>query len=109
MEQSLIAAASLAISQLINKRVAPAALELSEIGVDQNRALNAFVAGSSGVPAGFGGHPRQSFKQGVGIALKVRFPGSSVIAVKPVPAGIQGRVRRLPCLIVGISAVNPGD
>src|SRR3977135_1793819 len=42
------------------------------------------------------------------MAPKMSPPGSSIVAVKSIPACVQGRVRRLPCLIVGISTANPG-
>ena len=60
MKKALVTIATLAIAQLINERVAPAALELRQVGIHQDYPLRAFAADiGHRVPTCFGCHPWQ--------------------------------------------------
>src|ERR1700730_9119624 len=109
MKEPLVAAASFTFSQFINKRVSPTTLELREIGIYQNCALNSFLCETRGVPAGFGRHARPGLQLIVRVTPEVSFPGSSVLAVESIPIAVQRGIGGLPCLVVDISSANPGD
>src|SRR5579862_3633274 len=110
MEQPLVTAASFAVPQLINERVAPAALKLRQISIDENGALRV-LAPDAGyrIPARLGRYARQRLQPSGRVTLEMVAPSGAVIAEKPVPRAIEHWIGRVPGLIVEVKASRTAD